>query len=94
MRKILPGGGSATAAFRSTRIIPSAVGGAIEGTLTLNGRSQPARLQVTNPAPGRYRGSVPVVQSAFGIKPYTGFFGALKLRDEVAAEFEVDLNRS
>jgi hypothetical protein len=93
MRKILSGG-SATATFRSTRIIPSAAGGAIEGTLTLNGRSQPARLQVTNPAAGRYRGTVPVVQSAFGIKPYTGFFGALKLRDEVAAEFEVDLNRS
>jgi hypothetical protein len=94
MRKILPGGGSATATFRSTRIIPSGVGGAIEGTLTLNGRSQPARLQVSNPAPGRYRGTAPVVQSAFGIKPYTGFFGALKLRDEVTAEFEVDLNRS
>jgi len=107
MRKILAGG-AATATFRSTRIISSAVGGissavggissavggAIEGTLTLNGRSQPARLQVTNPAPGRYRGTVPVVQSAFGIKPYTGFFGALKLRDEVVAEFEVDLNRS
>ena len=93
MRKILSGG-SATATFRSTRVIPSAVGGAIEGTLTLNGRSQPARLQVTSPAPGRYRGTVPVVQSAFGIKPYTGFFGALKLRDEVTAEFEVDLNRS
>jgi hypothetical protein len=94
MRKILPEGGSATAVFRSTRIIPSAVGGAIEGTLALNGRSQPARLQVTNPAPGRYRGSAPVVQSAFGIKPYQGFFGALKLRDEVAAEFEVTLDRS
>jgi len=94
MRKILPGGGSATATFRSSRIIPSAVGGAVEGTLTLNGRSQPARLQVTSPASGRYRGTVPVVQSAFGIKPYTGFFGALKLRDEVAAEFEVDLSRS
>ena len=94
MRKVLPAGGSATATFRSARIIPSAAGGAIEGTLTLNGRSQPARLQVTNPAPGRYRGAVPVVQSAFGIKPYTGFFGALKLRDEVAAEFELDLNRS
>jgi len=91
MRKILPGGGAAT--FRSTRIIPSAAGGAIEGTLTLNGRSQPARLQVANPAPGRYRGAAPVVQSAFGIKPYSGFFGALKLRDEVTAEFEVDLSR-
>jgi YceI-like domain len=95
MRKILGGsGGPATAVFRSTRVIPSAAGGAIEGTLTLNGRSQPVRLQLTAPAPGRYRGSVTIVQSAFGIKPYTGFFGALKLRDEVTAEFEVDLGRA
>ena len=95
MRKILGGsGGPATAVFRSTRVIPSAAGGAIEGTLTLNGRSQPVRLQLTGPAPGRYRGSVTIVQSAFGIKPYTGFFGALKLRDEVVAEFEVDLSRA
>lgn len=91
MRKILGAGAQATAAFRSTRVIPAAAGGAIEGTLTLNGRSQPARLQLTTPAPGRYRGTVTVVQSAFGIKPYSGFFGALKLRDEVVAEFEVDL---
>ena len=100
MRKILGSGGSggsggpATAVFRSTRVIPSAAGGAIEGTLTLNGRSQPVRLQLTGPAPGRYRGTVTIVQSAFGIKPYTGFFGALKLRDEVVAEFEVDLGRA
>src|ERR1700735_2341984 len=99
MRKILSGsgsgsGGPATAVFRSTRVMPSATGGAIEGTLTLNGRSQPVRLQLTGPAPGRYRGTVTVVQSAFGIKPYTGFFGALKLRDEVVAEFEVDLSRA
>jgi polyisoprenoid-binding protein YceI len=109
MRKILGGGGggggggsgdggggrpAAAATFRSTRVIPSSGGGAIEGTLTLNGRSQPVRLQLTSPAPGRYRGTVTVVQSAFGIKPYTGFFGALKLRDEVVAEFEVDLSRA
>jgi hypothetical protein len=93
-RKILGAGGQATAAFRSTWVIPSAAGGAIEGTLTLNGRSQPVRLQLTSPAPGRYRGTVTIVQSAFGIKPYTGFFGALKLRDEVVAEFEVDLDRA
>ena len=87
-------GAQATAVFRSTRVIPSAAGGAIEGTLTLNGRSQPVRLQLTAPAPGRYRGTVTIVQSAFGIKPYSGFFGALKLRDEVVAEFEVDLGRA
>ena len=60
--------------------------------LTSIDRSCPTRA--ASPAPGRYRGSVTVVQSAFGIKPYTGFFGALKLRDEVVAEFEVDLSRA
>ena len=87
--------GDATATFTSSRIIRSgSSGGAIEGTLTLNGKSQPVRLQVTEPAPGRYRGSGTVLQSAFGIKPYSGFFGALKLRDEVVVEFEVDLSKA
>ena len=87
--------GDATMSFASSRIITSgASGGAIEGTLTLNGKTQPVRLQVTAPSPGRYRGTATVVQSAFGIKPYTGFFGALKLRDEVGVEFEVDLSKA
>jgi polyisoprenoid-binding protein YceI len=92
MSKIL---GDGKADFSSSRIVRSgASGGAIEGTLTLNGQAQPVRLQVTEPGPGRYRGTAAVVQSAFGIKPYTGFFGALKLSDEVRVEFEVDLNRA
>ena len=87
--------GGATATFASSRIIPAgASGGAIEGSVTLNGKTQPARLQVTAPGSGRYRGTATVVQSAFGIKPYTGFFGALKLRDEVGVEFEVDLSKA
>jgi YceI-like domain len=87
--------GGATASFASSRIIPAgASGGAIEGTVTLNGKSQPARLQVTTPGSGRYRGTATVAQTGFGIKPYTGFFGALKLRDEVAVEFEVDLGQA
>jgi polyisoprenoid-binding protein YceI len=83
--------GAATASFTSARVIPAPGGGAIEGSLTLNGKSQPARLQVLAPAPGKYRGSVTVRQTDFGITPYSGFFGALKLRDEVTVEFEVDL---
>ena len=87
--------GDGTASFTSSRIITSgASGGAIEGTLTLSGKTQPVRLQVTTPGPGRYRGTATVVQSAFGIKPYVGFFGALKLRDEVGVEFEVDLDQA
>jgi hypothetical protein len=92
MERIL---GGATATFASSRIISSgASGGAIEGTATLNGKSQPVRVQVTAPGPGRYRGTATLAQSAFGIKPYTGFFGALKLRDEVGVEFEVDLSKA
>ena len=87
--------GDGTATFTSSRIVRTgATGGAIEGTLTLNGKSQPVRLQVAEPAPGRYRGTATVLQSAFGIKPYTGFFGALKLKDEVTVDFEVDLDRA
>jgi len=87
--------GDGTATFTSSRIIRIGTsGGAVEGTLTLNGTSQPARLQVAEPAPGRYRGTATVLQSAFGIKPYVGFFGALKLKDEVTVEFEVDLDRA
>jgi polyisoprenoid-binding protein YceI len=87
--------GDGTATFTSSRIIRTgASGGAIEGSLTLNGRSQPVRLQVSEPAPGRYRGTATVLQSAFGLKPYTGFFGALKLKDEVVVEFDVDLAKA
>jgi len=87
--------GDATATFTSSRIIPAgSSSGAIEGTVTLNGTTQPARLQVAAPEPGRYRGSATVAQTGFGIEPYTGFLGALKLRDEVGVEFEVDLGRA
>ncbi len=85
--------GDGEATFASSRIVRSgAGGGAIEGTLTIKGKSQPVRLQVTEPQPGKYRGSATIQQTAFGIKPYTGFFGALKLKDEVGVEFEVELH--
>jgi polyisoprenoid-binding protein YceI len=89
-------GSTATARFESTRVIKSASlagrgGGAIEGTLTLNGTSQPVRLQVTSPEPGRYRGSTAIKQTDFGVTPYSGFFGTLKLRNEVTVEFEITI---
>jgi polyisoprenoid-binding protein YceI len=89
MAKIL---GTGTASFVSSQVIRvGSAGGAVEGTFTLNGQSEPLRLQVSEPEPGRYRGSATVVQTGLGIKPYVGFFGALKLKDEVGVEFEVKL---
>ena len=84
--------GTGTASFASTKIVRfGSSGGAVEGTFTLNGQSEPVRLQVSEPQPGRYRGSATVVQSGLGLKPYVGFFGALKLKDEVGVEVEVNL---
>jgi polyisoprenoid-binding protein YceI len=84
--------GTGTATFTSSRVVRVGMtGGAVEGTFTLNGQSEPVRLQVSEPGPGRYRGTATVVQTALGIKPYVGFFGALKLKDEVGVEFEVNL---
>jgi len=91
-RKIL--GSAPSAKFQSTRVFQSAsatAGGAIEGTLTLNGTSRSIRLEFSSPESGRYRGSTKIRQSEFGITPYSGFFGALKLRDEVTVEFEVTI---
>ncbi len=88
-------GGGAVARFTSTRVFRSASaagGGAIEGTLVLNGVSKALRLEVAaGSEEGRYRGSAVIQQSDFGITPYSGFFGALKLRDEVNVEFEVSV---
>jgi hypothetical protein len=91
-RKIL--GQAAEASFASSRVIPSpadsgAPAGVIEGALTLRGTSRPLRLQVTSPGPGHFRGSATVRQTDFGITPYSGFLGALKLRDEVTVEFDI-----
>ena len=93
-RKIL--GDPATASFASARVIPSSSGGstangAVEGTLTLRGTSRPVRLQVISPAPGQFRGSAAIRQTDFGLTPYSGFFGTLKLKDEVGVEFEVSI---
>jgi hypothetical protein len=57
----------------------------------MRGTSRPLRLQVISPAPGQFRGSATVRQTDFGITLYSGFFGTLKLKDEIAVEFEVKI---
>jgi polyisoprenoid-binding protein YceI len=66
-------------------------GAVIEGDFTLRGATRPLKLEVTQTGPGTYKATGTVVQSSYGIKPYTGFFGALKVRDAVAVEAEVEL---
>jgi polyisoprenoid-binding protein YceI len=66
-------------------------GGTMDGTFTLAGLARPLRVQVSQVGPGRYRTTGTVVQSAYGIKPYTAFLGALKVRDAVDFEAEAEL---
>lgn len=89
-RKALTERGEPVATFASTRVMPAEPGGTIEGTVTLHGSTEPLRLQVTERGGGRYLATATVRQSAFGVKPYKAFLGALRLRDEVTVEIEFD----
>jgi polyisoprenoid-binding protein YceI len=89
-RKTLGTDRNPEATFAADKFQPDSTGGgAIDGTLTLNGQSRPFRLQVSKAGDDTYRATGSVTQSGFGIKPYSGMFGALKLRDQVDVEAEV-----
>jgi hypothetical protein len=66
-------------------------GGEINGTFTLRGQARPLRVRVTQNGGGRYHGEARIVQSDYGIKPYTGFLGALRVRDAVDIAVDLDL---
>jgi len=79
-----------TITFRSTRVDGSAGSFTLDGDLTIMGVTGPVTVQgrVTD---GRVVGGATVVQSRWGIRAYSAFFGALKLRDEVKVDFDVAL---
>src|SRR5215472_8161369 len=69
-------------------------GGAVTGTLTIRGEARPLRVEVSGAGPDRYHAEAKVVQSDYGIKPYTAFLGALRVRDAVDVVADVDLSGS
>jgi polyisoprenoid-binding protein YceI len=64
----------------------------ISGTLTLAGVTRPLSLDVHRTGQDRYQARGTVRQSDYGIKPYTAFLGALKVRDVVGVEADIDLS--
>ncbi|HWG64131.1 MAG TPA: YceI family protein [Streptosporangiaceae bacterium] len=90
-RRLLATDRNPEAHFAATRFEPSGDGGTIEGDLTIRGVTHPIRLQVTQPEPGKYRASGTVKQTDYGIRPYTAFLGALKVRDAVELEATVEV---
>ncbi len=89
--KILRTAQHPTISFRSNRVTGSAESFTVDGDLTIAGATRPASVQGRLTADGRAQGSATVVQSEWGIRPYSAFFGALKLRDDVEIEFDVAL---
>jgi polyisoprenoid-binding protein YceI len=82
------------ARFRSTAVAPTADGFIVQGDLTIVGATRPAELIVViGQIAGRPRGTVTttVVQSSFGIKPYSAMLGALRVRDAVEVRADVRL---
>lgn len=91
-RKLLDVDRHAQASFASNRVTAGDTGATIDGTLTLRGTSGPVTVDVAETGPSAWRGTATVLQSAFGIKPYRAFFGALRLADPVGVEVTVDLS--
>jgi len=60
----------------------------VKGELTLGGSTRPADLELTI-RDGRVKGTMKIVQTEFGIKPFKAFMGALKVRDAVDVELDV-----
>jgi polyisoprenoid-binding protein YceI len=91
-RRVLGADQHPEAVFAAAKFEPAAnAGGVIDGTFTLGGRDRPLQLQVRQAGPGQYRATCSVRQSDYGIKPYTAFFGALKVRDAIDVEIDFSL---
>lgn len=63
----------------------------VSGSLTLHGQTGPLQLRVSQTGDGRFRATASVRQTQYGIKPYTAFLGALKVRDAVDIEADAEL---
>jgi hypothetical protein len=71
--------------FRATRL-ELADGGrrlSLRGDLTMAGNTRPVSGELDVDPGGRITGTFPLTQSEWGIKPYRGLMGALKVRDSL-----------
>lgn len=78
--------------FASTKVTDA--GGAqqfrVEGELSITGQTRPVTVDVTLEG-GQAVAKATVVQTDFGVKPYSAMLGALKIEDAVAVEVTLTL---
>jgi hypothetical protein len=79
--------------FRSTEVTPAAdaAGLSVRGELTLLGTTSPIAFDLGVTGEGAVSGVAVVKQTDWGMKPYSGLFGALKVVDEVEVGIEAQL---
>jgi polyisoprenoid-binding protein YceI len=63
----------------------------VEGDLTLAGQTRPVTAELAMTDDGHVTGTIPVTQTTWGIKPYRGLMGALKVRDDVEVVIDARL---
>ena len=80
-----------TIEFRSTDVEVVGAGMHVSGELTLNGETRPLSFDLALTADGRLEGTAVVKQTDWGMKPYSGLFGALKVVDEIEVAIEATL---
>ena len=80
--------------FKSTQVTPMDDGERLEvsGELSMNGNIQPLDFELELGPDGAVSGRATVKQSDWGIEPYSGLFGTLKVRDEVEVVGEASLS--
>jgi polyisoprenoid-binding protein YceI len=76
--------------FRSTRVQAEPDGSSIraEGDLTLAGETRPIAFDLEIGDDGALSATAVVTQTAWGMKPYSALFGALKVKDDVEVVLE------
>jgi polyisoprenoid-binding protein YceI len=80
--------------FTSRSVRGGAGGGArlvVEGDLTLAGQTRPMIAELAMTDDGHVTATIAVTQTTWGIKPYRGLMGALKVRDEVEVVIDARL---
>ena len=77
--------------FRSSAVEPGGGGLSVRGDLTIAGATRPANFELAVTPDGRVSGTLPVTQSEWGITPYRGLLGALKVRDTIEVVLAVAL---
>ena len=90
IEKTLDTGKHPNVTFKSTSVSGSGPAVTVAGDLTVKGQTRPTSFEVK--ADGdKLTGRTSIVQSEFGIKPYSAMMGALKVRDDIEVQLTCTL---